>query len=206
MKKGVLGFCIGLLVLVTGANAVQADFSVSGTVRFFVDGDGRAVVVVDDASSGSPDGYADHVFLLAKGTAINSQVDVTFSGATVQFSGNRVLVNTSNNSIHVDLAIGSPSAVGNATTVYRFIDGVELVDYPLANDTTMASFGTGSFSSGLIIGWICPVPGGGTGCDSGGPGASGCNNGGQNGCGVTCREGYYACCRQSGNHCTCVAE
>lgn len=197
---------VGLLICVLLAGSVPGfaqNLTTTGDARFFIDGSGRAVIVVDQAVNGSTDGYADHVFLLARLTALTQSINISIAGATVQYLEDRVLLTTGDESIHIDLAIGTPAPAASGTVVYRFLDAIEIVHHPLGNAHAMASFGTGSFPSGLFYDeWGA---GDTQGCDNGGPGAVSCSNGG-GGCSVTCKTGYYACCMTAGNSCTCKKE
>ncbi len=196
-----LAALVSTVVLGIGFPALAAE-NFSGHVRFFIDGEGRAVVLVDSDASGAPDGYVDEAFLLAQETAMNEELDVDLPSARVTFTGDRVLVDASDGSVHVDLAIGNPSPVGGGATVYRIVDGVELVRKYEDGTVLMSGYGTGNIGSGLFDLWLKKS---GDGCRAGGEGSSQCSLAGQ--CSVTCKDGYYACCNGiSEGGCTCHRE
>lgn len=194
--------------------------TVIGDVRVRTDGQGRLLVLVDEWQDWTPpDGIADRAFLFQSETPIADRIDERLPMAGVVFRQTSLYITTPGGGFVLDLAVGADSSTRRETgrrivlhdglALQSRIPGTELpVLDPAALEgvTIVAQAGSGSVETMA------------ENCDGGGPGAStceySCNMSVQpvtktDQCGVTCREGYYACCGCNALYnatCKCVKE
>ena len=192
------------VVEVDGQEDVTAPTTLVGDVLVRTDASGRLAVIVDEARAGMPaDGIADRLFLLESERPVAEQIERRFFLASVVFRGRSVYVSAPGTSFSIDAQLGSSNDrqrwIGEDRIVLH--DGIALQSRRLGS----ARVGIEAVTTDDLV--TTYDGGGGTegaqSCQSGGSGSSTCNRSCSftsmgisrgDGCGITCREGYYSCC------------
>lgn len=193
----------------------SAPATVIGEVEIRTDRQGRLLVFVDEwTDGGPPDGMVDRAFLFQSERAIQDRIDERLPLAGLVFRNTSLYVTSPGSGFVLDLAVGTDTE--SRTTAGRAIvlrDGLALqsrvpgsevgvLDPGVLEHLTVVADGSGGIDAQSET------------CDGGGPGSMSCSYACSmsaasvtktDECGVTCRDGYYACCTcNMVYHATCM--
>lgn len=184
---------------------IRGPATLVGDVLIRTDAQGRLAVVVDSARAGMPaDGIADRLFIFESERPLTEPVERRLFLASIVFGGRSLSISAPGTSFTVDARLGSANDQERRIGEDRIVlhDGIALQSRRLGPDHVgVEAVATDNFVT------TYDGSGGSEGtansCQSGGSGASNCNRNCSfssasisrgDGCGIECREGYYACC------------
>jgi len=181
--------CVLLLAAPTIAATIDGDIMVRTNVR-------REIIVFVDDDSGGPSDECDNVFVFTAGSPINDSIYAQFDGGSVEYTNTRLKVFDSSEDLQVDVTIDDVS-VGPADIIDEH-NGIALV-----HETVSGGYGDDVDELDPDE-WQGMMPSC-QNCDcAGGTGSSQCSCETNGACSVSCRDGYYACCKTGSSNPRCI--